>query len=59
MTHYWPITNGGMLDQIGLAHMKQGALTSLTLDRFGNPNSALALNGGWTQVPSGVYFNTP
>jgi len=48
-----------MLDQIGSAHMKQGALTSFTTDRFGNANSALALNGGWTQVPSGVYFNTP
>ena len=59
MTHYWPITNGGLLDQIGSAHMKQGALTSFTSDRFGNANSALALNGGWTQVPSGVYFNTP
>ncbi len=59
LTHYWPITNGGMLDQIGSAHMKQGALTSFTTDRFGNANSALALNSGWTQVPSGVYFNTP
>ena len=48
-----------MLDQIGSAHMKQGALTSFTTDRFGNANSALALNGGWTQVPSGIYFNTP
>ena len=34
--------------------MKQGALTSFTSDRFGNANSALALNGGWAQVPSGV-----
>ena len=48
-----------MLDQIGSAHMKQGALTSFTTDRFGNANAALALNGGWTQVPSGIYFNTP
>ena len=48
-----------MLDQIGSAHMTQGALASFTTDRFGNANSALALNGGWTQVPSGVYFNTP
>ena len=43
-----------MLDQIGSAHMTQGALTSFTSDRFGNANSALALNGGWAQVPSGV-----
>ena len=49
-----------MLDQIGSAHMKQGALTSFTKDRFGNANSALALNGGWTQLPnSKPYFNTP
>ena len=39
--------------------MTQRNLTYFTLDRFGNENSALALNGGWTQVPSGVYFNTP
>jgi hypothetical protein len=48
-----------MSDLIGLAHMSQGSLTSFTLDRFGNENSALALNGGYTQVPSGYYFNTP
>ena len=48
-----------MLDQIGTSHMTQGNLTNLTSDRFGNPNSALALNGGWTQVPSGIYFDTP
>ena len=47
-----------MLDQIGNAHMTQGENTTFTLDRFGNANSALALNGGWTQVPSGVYFET-
>ena len=39
--------------------MSQGSLTSFTTDRFGNANSALALNGGWTQAPSGIYFNTP
>jgi len=48
-----------MLDVIGLSDMIQGSLTNFTLDRFGDPNSALALNGGWTQVPSGIYFNTP
>jgi hypothetical protein len=47
-----------MLDAIGMAHMTQGDSTSFTSDRFGNPNSALALNGGWTRVPSGIYFNT-
>ena len=38
--------------------MTQGSLTSFVTDRFGNANSALALNGGWTQVPSGVYFDS-
>jgi hypothetical protein len=59
MTHYWPISCGTMQDQIGTAHMTQGNLTSFTLDRFGTANEALALNGGWTRVPSGIYFNTP
>jgi hypothetical protein len=48
-----------MQDVIGSAHMTQGALTTFTSDRFGNPNSALALDTGYTIVPSGVYFNTP
>jgi hypothetical protein len=48
-----------MNDHIGSAHMTQGDLTAFTLDRFGNNNSALALNGGWTQVPAGIYFDTP
>ena len=48
-----------MLDVIGSSNMIQGNLTSFTSDRFNNPNSALALNGGWTQIPSGIYFDTP
>jgi hypothetical protein len=48
-----------MTDQIGSAHMTQGSLTTFVPDRFGNPNSALNLNGGWAQVPAGNYFNTP
>jgi hypothetical protein len=59
LTHYWPICNGTMQDVIGLADMTQGNSTLFTTDRFGNENSALALNGGWTQVPPGIYFNTP
>ena len=47
-----------MNDQIGSSHMMQGNLTSFTSDRFGCLNSALALNGGWTQVQSGVYFDS-
>jgi hypothetical protein len=59
LTHYWSFDNGQMLDQIGKAHMTQGNLTTFTFDRFCNESSALALNGGWTQVPSGVYFDSP
>jgi hypothetical protein len=59
LTHYWPFTNGRMNDIIGNAHMTQGAFTIFVSDRFGNSNSALNLNGGWTQVPSGIYFDAP
>ena len=47
-----------MLDEIGSAHMSQGALTNFTFDRFNCPNSSLALNGGWAKVPSGIYFDS-
>ena len=47
-----------MLDQIGNAHMTQGENTTFTLDRYGNANSALALNGGWARIPSGIYLST-
>jgi hypothetical protein len=59
LTHYWPICDSEMNDHIASAHMTQGNLTMLALDRFGNANSALSLNGGWTQVPAGIYFDTP
>ncbi len=58
LTHYWPFCNGEMKDKIGSADMIQGNLTSFVSDRFGNQNSALALNGGWAQVPQGIYFDT-
>jgi len=48
-----------MLDVICSSDMLQGSLTYFTSDRFGKQNSALALNRGWTQVPTGIYFNTP
>ncbi len=48
-----------MFDKVGFADMLQGDLTTFTSDRFGNENSALALNGGWTYVPSGIYFDSP
>ena len=59
LTHYWPICNGEMKDHVGLADMTQGASTNFTNDKNSNPNCALALNGGWTLVPTDVYFNTP
>jgi hypothetical protein len=62
LTHYWPIENGQMIDVIGGANMQQGSGGASILfvnDRFGNANAALGLNGGYTQVPTGVYFNSP
>jgi len=59
LTHYWPIENCDMKDVIDSKDMEQGNLTSFIEDRFGCPNSALALNGGWAQVPPGIYFYTP
>ncbi len=58
LTHKWPFENGTMRDVVGFADMTQGNLTSFTVDRFGCENSALALNGGWTQIPQGVYFDS-
>ena len=58
LAHYWPITNGDMNDTIGNAHMTQGSNTAFTTDRFGEANSALSLNGGYTNLPSQIYFDT-
>jgi hypothetical protein len=58
LTHYWPIEKSQMSDQIGMAHMTQGDLARYASDRFGCADSALDLNGGWTQVPEGFYFDT-
>jgi hypothetical protein len=58
LTHYWPIENGTMKDVIASKDMTQGNATYFTSDRFGNENASLALNGGWTQVPPGIYFDT-
>jgi hypothetical protein len=59
LTHYWPISNGQTLDVLDGYDIIQGVNTTLTLDRFGCSNSALALNDDWTQVPSGNYFHSP
>ena len=68
LTNHWPICNGKMSDLIGgsLYDMKQESnqfffvtLTpSFTSDRFGNANSALALNFGYAQVTNGIFFDT-
>jgi hypothetical protein len=59
LTHFWRIEMGTMKDVIDSKDMTQGNFTSFTDDRFGCPNSSLALNGGWAQVPPGIYFDTP
>ena len=48
-----------MNDLIGSTDMQQGQLTTFISDRFGCPNSALNLNGGYTYIQSGIYFDTP
>ena len=58
LTNYWPIANASMFDLVGNASMHQGFNTSFTADRFGNADSALSLNGGYTQVPPGIYFDS-
>ena len=57
LTHYWPIKNMSTNDETASSNM-QVNFSLFTLDRFGNENSSLALNGGWTQVPSGIYFDS-
>ena len=38
--------------------MQQVAYTYMDVDRSGTPNSALNLNGSYTQVPPNVYFSS-
>jgi hypothetical protein len=61
LTHHWPMCESKMIDTVGgsFYDMKQVSLTSFTSDRFGNLNSALALNTGYTTISSGVYFDMP
>jgi hypothetical protein len=59
LTHSWSFDCGTMFDEIGSANMTQGQGTYFVEDRFCNPYSALALNGGWAQIPPEVYFDTP
>ena len=59
LTHYWPISYSTIEDIVGNADMQQGMNTIFTSDRFGCPNSALNLNGGYTYVQAGIYFDAP
>ena len=59
LTNYWPISNCHLNDLVGHADMMLEAYASFATDRFGNPKSALYLNGSWAQVPPGVYFSAP
>ena len=58
LTHQWPFKYGSLNDAFGNANMIQGSLTTFVTDRFGCPNSALSLNGGFTYLPTGNYFTT-
>ncbi len=53
--NYWSF-NGNFNDQSGNANLNQGLNYALAKDRFGNSNSALDLNTGYMNFPSGVYF---
>ena len=59
LTNRWPFTNGDLSDVIGNASMIQGKIpTQFAANKYGIPNSALNLNGGYVQLPAGVYFNS-
>ena len=54
--NYWSFS-GNYNDQIGSATLSGGLNYALTTDRFGNANSALNLNTGYMNIPSGIFFN--
>ena len=58
LIHYWPISNNTMTDSISNADMHQGITISFASDRFECPMSALNLNGGYTYVQEGFYFDS-
>ncbi len=58
LTQHWPFCNSDMNDQISTADMTPMGYLYFTQDKFGNANSAVAINGSWAQGPSGVYFET-
>ena len=57
LVNYWSF-NSHIKDIIGGAHLFNGINAGLTNDRFGQPLSALNLNEGSYQIPTGNYFST-
>ena len=55
MTNFWSFNNN-YNDVIGDANLFGGTSVSLSNDRFDRNSSALDLNSGYIQAPSGVYF---
>ena len=56
LVNYWAF-NGNVKDSIGNADLYGGVNAALTLDRFGQSNSALSLSNGHYRIPPGVYFS--
>lgn len=56
LINYWPFIEN-YNDIIGGSNMYGGENYYLTSDRIGKDNSALWLNDGYIQVPSGIYFS--
>ena len=56
LINYWTF-NGDVKDSIGDADLYGGENAALTIDRFGQSNSALSLSNGYYKVPAGVYFS--
>jgi hypothetical protein len=56
LTNYWTF-NENVNDEIGNAHLFGAVNVSLTVDRYGRPNSALSLSNGYYKVPEGAYFS--
>ena len=48
-----------MTDSVGNAHATGNSGCTLTTDRCGHANSALALNNGYLTLPQGVYVASP
>jgi hypothetical protein len=56
LVNYWAF-NTNVKDSIGNADLYGGVNAALTIDRFGQLNSALSLSRGYYKAPPGVYFS--